>query len=374
MRLLIASDAFAPKIDGVADTAGTIARSFASRGHDVVVAAPGPGATEIDGFRVARLSSIPLPVYPEVRVTLPVRRMARLVERFRPDAIVVMTPGPVGVAAVRALRPGIRLVHIYTTDIPEYLDAYHFGFAGPAVERMLRWMSSQAVATLCPTERVRAELESRGHVRLEVWGRGVNTALFNPSRASMDMRVRMSGGEPQKPLVIYVGRLAREKRLFDLHQAAQSLDGIRYALVGDGPQRDILERRFAVLPTVFTGYLRGEPLAEAFASADVFAFPSDTETFGQVVLQAMASGLPPVVVRASAPAEFVRDGIDGVHIPPRDPVAFAAALRALVDDPERRASMSRAAATHAREFSWDALMDRLEALSGGVPQRLGVAV
>lgn len=367
MKLVIASDAFAPKIDGVSDTAGIVARSLAARGHEVVVVAPGPGETRMDGYRVARLGAVAFPLYPELRLAFPVWRLRRLFERLQPDAMLVFTPGPVGVSAAMAMQPGMRMVHIYTTDIPEYLSAYHLGLVNSGVERMLRWMSARAVATLCPTEHVRGALEVKGHARLAVWGRGVDTELFHPARRSADMRARLSGGEPEKPLVLFVGRLAREKRLIDLYKAGKQLPGVRFALVGDGPERDYLERKFAALPAVFTGYLRGEQLAAAFASADVFAFPSDTDTFGQVVLQAMASGVPPVVVAGSAPAEFVEHEAAGLHVSPREPAALAAAIRKLALDGPARSAMATVAAERARTYSWDALIDRLECIARGEP-------
>lgn len=372
MKIIIASDAFAPKIDGVADTAGILARALSARGHDIVVVAPGPGESNMHGYRIARLGSAPFPLYPELRLAFPVRRLRKLFTRLQADALLVMTPGPVGATAALALLPGMRMVHIYTTDIPEYLSAYHLGLFTGGVERMLRWMSSKAVATLCPTEHVRAALQARGHARLEVWGRGVDTELFNPGRRNEEMRSRLTGGEPQRPLILFVGRLAREKRLDDLYRAGTELDGVRFAIVGDGPERDHLERKFARLPTVFTGYLRGDPLAAAFASADIFAFPSDTDTFGQVVLQAMASAVPPVVVQGAAPAELVEHGVTGLHVPARDPSALAGALRLLATDEPLRRAMSVAAAERARSYSWAALVDRLEVIAGGPRVARGV--
>src|SRR5262249_38737371 len=206
----------------------------------------------------------PCPLYPEMRLAMPLRSVRRLLDGWTPDAAVVLTPGPVGLATVRALPAQARLITIYTTDIPRYLRAYRLGVLERPVTRLLRWMSDRAQVTLCPTEMVSDELTARGFRRLRVWGRGVDLALFHPGRRSAEMRRRLTGGEAEKPLVLYVGRLAREKRLLDLYDAAGQVRGVRYALVGDGPLRPQLERRFATVPAVFTGYLRGEPLAEAF--------------------------------------------------------------------------------------------------------------
>ncbi|WP_322795146.1 glycosyltransferase family 1 protein [Tepidiforma sp.] len=358
MRILLATDSFPPKIDGVSDTAATVAGTLARLGHDVCVLAPAPGVRDVEGSRVLRVESVPAPLYPELRLGVGLDRVIRAARR-RWDGAIVLTPGPIGAAAALALRREVPMVHVYTTDIPRYLKAYGLhGLAGPAAA-LLRRMAARSVRTLCPTEFVRRELEASGFPRLEVWGRGVDTGMFRPSRRSAEMRARLSGGEPEAPIVLYVGRLAREKRLDVLADVADALPGARLALVGDGPERAGLERLLAGRRAVFTGYLRGVELAEAFASADVFVFPSTTDTFGQVVLQAMAGGVPPVVVTGSAPAEFVPAGVCGLHAAPGRPEAVVAAVRRLVEDPALRVSMGIAAAEWARRFSWDALVQRL---------------
>ncbi|MFN0094986.1 MAG: glycosyltransferase family 4 protein [Dehalococcoidia bacterium] len=365
VRILIASDSFLPKVDGVADTAATVAASLQDRGHRVAVFTATKGAPRHGEVTVIRAPSLPLPVYPEVRIAAPFRLARRVVEAFRPDACMILTTGPVGLATARSIPPGIPLVHVYTTDMPRYLRDYHLGLLNRPFARILHWLTARATVTLCPTDAVRRTLAADGHPRLAVWGRGVDTALFAPGRCDAQMRDLLTGGEPAKPLVLFVGRLAREKRLLDLYAAARQLPGVRFAIVGDGPQRDLLERRFATVPSIFTGYLRGKELATAYASGDLFAFPSDTETFGQVVLQAMASGLPPVVVEGSAPAEFVQHGVSGLHVPGRQPDALAGALRELIEAPARRESMARAGVASASQFTWPALVDRLEAMLDG---------
>lgn len=358
MRILVATDSFPPKIDGVADTAATAAGTLVRLGHEVCVLAPASGARELEGSRVLRVESVPAPLYPELRLGVGLDRVVRAARR-RWDGAIVLTPGPIGATTALALRRGVPMLHIYTTDIPRYLKAYGLhGLAGPAAA-LLRRMANRSIRTLCPTEFVRKELEACGFPRLEVWGRGVDTRLFRPSRRSAAMRARLSAGEPGAPILLYVGRLAREKQLEVLAEVADSLPGARLALVGDGPERAALERLLSGRRAVFTGYLRGAELAEAFASADVFVFPSTTDTFGQVVLQAMASGVPPVVVTGSAPAEFVPAGVCGLHAAPGRPGAIVSAVRRLVEDPGLRASMGTAAAEWARRFSWDVLVQRL---------------
>jgi glycosyltransferase involved in cell wall biosynthesis len=259
-------------------------------------------------------------------------------------------------------------VNIYTTDIPRYLQTYGLGQFAPPVERSLLWMANRARTTLAPTAFVLDELRRCGFPRVEVWGRGVDTDLFHPSHASAGMRERLSGGQAGGPLALFVGRLAREKNVAALHEVIRSVPCMRLAIVGDGPARAELESRLGGSSVVFTGYLRGEELATAFASADMFLFPSESETFGQVVLQAMASGLPPIVIAGSAPAELVPCGIAGLHVAPGRPAALAHAAHTLAQSPTLRRSMSTAAVECARRYSWPALIDRMEALLGAAPQ------
>lgn len=364
MRVLLATDTYAPKIDGVSDTAGIVARGLQARGHEVRVLAPRPGPPRVDGISVTRVQSIGLPFYSEVRASLPFLAASRLKNEFRPEAAIVFTPGPVGVAATRIAR-GMPLVNVFTTDIARYLRLYRLGLVGGPVEGLMRWMSRRATVTLCPTSVVRKELASKGYVRTQVWGRGVDRTQFRPTARDWDWRKELTG-DPDRPIVLFVGRLAREKRLDDLAAAASLVrTDASFLIVGDGPERKSLESALAGCEAVFTGYLRGEALARAFASSDVFAFPSDTETFGQVVLQAMASGVPPVVVEGTAPAEYVEHCVSGLHVPPRSPGALAAAIRDVLHRPGLQARLSNGAWAASAEFSWETLLDRMEAILTG---------
>lgn len=365
MRILVASDPFHPKIDGVADTAATVCKGLVARGHEVYAIAPAPGPRAEFGAKIARIPAVPMPLYPELRVAWRLDRIRRAVRQARPDACIVLSPGPIGSGVVHFLPNSVPILNIYTTDIPAYLRSYGIGVLGAPAEALLRWMARRSVATLCPTRTVLDELSGRGYPRLALWGRGVDGELFHPRKRDDLMRWRLTGGESHKPLVLYVGRLAREKQLDILFEAARQLPGYRFALVGDGPQRDELERRFAAVPSVFTGYLRGEELASAFAAADVFAFPSDTDTFGQVVIQAMASGVPPVVVRGSAPAELVEDGLSGRHVGGRNPAELALAIRDICEEPAALEALRAGARSRSARFSWDALVAQLEPLLGG---------
>ncbi|PJF26729.1 MAG: hypothetical protein CUN53_06720, partial [Phototrophicales bacterium] len=204
------------------------------------------------------------------------------------------------------------------------------------------------------------QLQSWGYRRLRRWARGVDTRRFNPNRRSEAMRARLlAGRDPNSLLCIYVGRLATEKQVDLLHETAK-MPGIALTIIGDGALRSDLERHFADTDTQFTGYLFGDDLADAYASADVFMFTSPTETFGQVVQEAMASGLPAVVIDQGGITDLVKHGETGI-LCPADPAAFAHAAALLRDQPELRKKMSAAARGAAEAVPWEAIMAQLEA-------------
>lgn len=367
MRILIATDSFPPKIDGVADTSSILCAALTRRGHHVTVIAPGPGASEERGAHVLRLAAVPMPFYREVRLVHQLRTLRQLTKRLDVQAAIVLTLGPVGLGVTKWLPPAVRLIHVYTTDMPAYVRAYRAGFLVPVVDEVTRRVARRADATLVPTPMIGQGLAEARVPRLMTWARGVDTSLFHPSKYSADTRSRLTMGEPSRALVLYAGRLAREKRLLDLLEATRRLPEARFAFVGDGPQRAELERLFPPQRTVFTGYLRGAALAEAFASADVFAFPSDSDTFGQVVLQSMASGVPPVVIRGSAPATLVKHGENGLVIPARSPGAMADAIERLTIDSGFRRRLAAQATQDAGLYSWEVLVDELEGLLRAAP-------
>jgi len=194
------------------------------------------------------------------------------------------------------------------------------------------------------------ELRQHGIERVALWPGGVDTTRFHPGRSSTAMRARLAGGDPECPLLIYVGRLSAEKDIERLRPVLEALPGMRLALIGYGPHRKALEEHFAGLPVSMAGFLRGDDLAAAYASADVFVMPSRTETLGLVVLEAMSSGLPVVGANAGGVPEMIVNGATGALFD-TEPEAIDA-LRGLLQNPEKRRTMGRAARAYAAEHSW----------------------
>jgi glycosyltransferase involved in cell wall biosynthesis len=240
----------------------------------------------------------------------------------------------------------------YHTDLPRYLPDHGLRWLEPAIWPLIRRVHGAAHLNLAPSRFTRRELLDHGVEPVEIWRGGVDTELFSPRRRSTAMRARLSGGVPDGPLLLSVGRLSPEKRLERLADLLDALPEARLALVGDGPARPALERLFAGRRAHFTGFLRGEELAAAFASADVFLMPSTTETLGFVVLEAMASGCPVVAARAGGVPELLEDGESGCLYDADDPQDAIRAVRALLAEPARRRFVAEQARKRAEESSW----------------------
>jgi glycosyltransferase involved in cell wall biosynthesis len=317
LRLLLATDAWTPQINGVVVTFQHTRRELEVLGHTVEVVGPD------------RFVSIPCPTYPEIRLALNAPRgLAKALERFLPDAVHIATEGPIGMAMRKlCLRRKIRFTTSYHTRFAEYVHA-RIRLPTSITYAWLRRFHAPAEAVMVPTAAIHEDLERRGFARLVRWSRGVDTALFRPGSATPN------GWKP--PVFMYVGRVAVEKNIGAF--LALDLPGTKI-IVGDGPQRASLERRYT--NAVFTGAKMGEELAAHFRSADVFVFPSRTDTFGLVLLEAMASGTPVAAYPVPGPLDVVRHGESGFL----GEDLRAAALAALELDRE-------AVRRHALGFSW----------------------
>ena len=359
-RVAVLTESFLPKVDGVVKTSYLTIRYLQETGREVLIFAPDIAVDQVGDSRVIPLPSISLPQAPETRMALPNPVVARHIEDFQPDLIHLFSPAAMSVNGMAVGRHlNLPVIANYQTDLPGYTEHYGFPMLSGPVNRWLRYIHNGCHLTLAPTRTIIRELRATGYRRVRHWGRGVNTERFNPRHARPAMRGRLlNGRDPNSLLCIFVGRLANEKRIDLLLDAAQS-PGIALTIVGDGALRGELEQVFAATDTHFTGYLFGDELAQAYASADVFVFPGEYETFGQVIQEAMASGLPSVVVNAGGAPDVVRDGESGIVVEPA-PAAFVEVIQHLLDRPDVRGRMSRNARKMAEDRPWSALMSQLE--------------
>lgn len=363
--------------DGVSLTLNRLVKHLENRGIPVIVFGPDSEevAIEHEGEFIP-VPSIPMPGRPEYRVTIgfPESVQKRLRE-FDPTLVHIATPDLLGFRSMRfAQMNDIQVVSSYHTHFTSYLKYYNLDMLELLGWKFLTWFYSQCKHVYVPSQSMADELVNHKIDHgLRIWARGVDVNLFNPERRDLEWR-RSLGIKDEEVVVTFVSRLVWEK---DLQTVVDSLNKIqaktkyRIMIVGDGPAKN--ELQLMMKDAVFTGFLGGEDLARAYASSDVFFFPSDTETFGNVTLEAMSSGLPSVVANATGSKSLVEHGINGLLCPPKKTVLFAEAINQLIDNPEERQKMSKVARQKAIPYSWEQVNDGLisnyyEALSQPIPE------
>ena len=365
MRIALFTDTYLPTVNGVARTLGRLVAHAHDRGHEIglISSRVSPDQASCTVFH-HQLPGIPLPMYPELQFARPLdRRGDDNLAAFRPHLVHVATESTVGWSGrVWARAHGVPLVSSFHTDFPAYLAGYGFGGLETSIWRVLQLFHSRSRITFCPSSATRTQLRFWGFTQdLRIWSRGVDTEMFSPEWRRQEIREEMAPGA--EVVLLYVGRLAPEKRLGILMKAFRRVRealGPRVALVlvGDGPWKDHL-RQMAPEGVHFTGYRTGEALSRAYAAGDIFAFPSDTETFGNVVTEALASGLPVVAPRKGGVVDSVIPGETGILVPPGDPRSFGDALFRLATRDREREELARGARAFALRRSWAGILDGL---------------
>lgn len=359
MRVALITETFLPDTNGVVTTICRVLEHLQAHGHEAIVFAPHDAPPSYAGAPIVPLRGVPLPMYPDLKFTPPQFGITAQLRRFQPDVIHMaglMALGPTARYVANALN--LPLLGAYHTNFPSYSVHYGLGWSKTLAYRYLRWFHNSCSTNLCPSSATLADLRTHGFRRLRLWGRGVDTTLFHPRHHSLAWRAAV-GTQPGERLLLYVGRLATEKRIELLAEALRTTRSARLVLVGDGPARPALERAFAGLPVTFTGFLRGADLATAYASADVFVFPSDTETFGQVVQEAMASGLPVLAARAGGALDLVREDETGMLFTPGSATDLAMRLGHLLNNQEHCHVLGLMGRAFAERRSWPAVLDDL---------------
>ncbi|WP_251978045.1 glycosyltransferase family 4 protein [Salinicola avicenniae] len=363
MRIALVSETWSPEVNGVAHTLSHLAGHLAAKGIALQLIRPTPadGARDSLVERDVQVPGVALPIYADVHVGLPCRRrLTKLWREERPDAVYIATEGPLGWSALSAARRlKLPVVSGFHTNFDQYAANYHLGWSVPIARAGLRYFHNRCDATLVPTAAQKQSLERSGYHQVSIMARGVDAARYAPAHRDDDLR-RTWGVGPHQPVALYVGRLASEKNidlLADTMAAMQrSNPSLVQVLVGDGPARKTLTRR---LPeAIFTGFQNGDALARHYASADIFVFPSLSETFGNVVPEAMASGLAVVAFEHAAAGELIVDQRNGRLIPPGDNQAFLDAASELCRQPATYARLGRQARERAATLDWARVGDR----------------
>lgn len=369
LRIAVVTETYPPEVNGVAMTLGRLVDGLQVRNHQIQLIrprqhaddAPQPTATLSEHLQ----RGVALPRYEGLKMGLPAKAaLTKLWTLQRPDVVQIATEGPLGWSAL-AVANKLRLpvASDFHTNFHSYSHHYGLGLLRRAIVAYLRKFHNKADVTLVPTEGIRRELVASGYEHVEVIGRGVDTRLFHPGQRSAALRAQW-GVRAGEPVALYVGRLAAEKNLALVFRAWDAMreqhPDVRLVLVGDGPERASWQAKRP--DAVFCGTQVGEALAAHYASADVFLFPSLTETWGNVTIEAMASGLAVVAYDCAAAQEVIRHGENGLKAVPEDEAAFVAQAVSLAgaDADALRQRLGRAAAAHAAQLSWDVIVDAFE--------------
>ena len=367
LHIALITETFPPEINGVANTLSHLSDGLRARNHLVEVVRPRQteDANQRSTPTLMLCRGWPLPGYPGLQWGMTsTHRLTRRWQQQRPDVVYIATEGPLGLCALRvARRLGIAVVSGFHTNFQQYFNQYGLTFFSRALTRYLRWFHNRSSLTLVPSASQRLELTRRHFERLELLARGVDSQLFSPSRRQMSLR--QSWGLRENDIaLLHVGRLAPEKNLGALKRCLDALQAryparrFKLIVVGDGQKRAALE---ASLPeAVFCGVQCAEALANHYASADVFLFPSLSETFGNVVLEAQASGLGVVAYDEAAAGQHIRHGYNGVLAMPGDEYAWLEAACWLLEGPETLRTIRLNARRHASRQSWQGIIEQFE--------------
>ncbi len=378
MNIALVTETFPPEVNGVAMTLSRLVGGMRARGHAVEVVRPRQKIELVaDAAEPGTIDYVvpgmPIPFYSALRMGLPVTgHLKKRWRERRPDVVHVATEGPLGLAALRAAHLlKLPVTSSFHTNFHQYGGHYGLTVGRDLALRYLRWFHNRTRCTMVPATDLKEQLAADGFARLTVLARGVDATLFSPAKRTEALRAEWGAG-PDDPVMIYVGRIAAEKNLSLAVEAFLELQRLepraKFVLVGDGPERAALETAY---PTFhYAGMRRGEELAAYYASADLFAFPSVTETFGNVVTEAMASGLVVLAYDYAATREHVHDGVNGFAVELGNRAAFlngVLTLRARRGDwPAIRARARRTA----ESITWDSIFDVFERELGAAAERI----
>jgi glycosyltransferase involved in cell wall biosynthesis len=368
LHIALVTETYLPEVNGVAITLGRMVEGLLKRSHRIHLIRPRQGKLDApqqdETFSETLVAGMPIPGYPELKSGLPAKgKLLKLWQQQRPDIVHIATEGPLGWSAMSAARKlNIPISTDFHTNFHSYTRHYGIGLLRKPIAAYLRHFHNKTGGTMVPTASLQQQLEAEGYNNVLVVSRGVDAALFHPSKRSADLRASW-GADNDTPVVILVSRIAPEK---NLRLAIQTFEKIRpvkpeakLVMVGDGPARAELEK--AHPHVIFTGMKTGEDLAAHYASGDVFLYPSLTETYGNVTVEAMASGLTTIAYDYAAARQHIRHEINGLLAPHDDAGAFTALAVGLISDAKRIRCMRTAARQTVESLTWDHVIGQMEA-------------
>lgn len=376
MRVAFFTETFLPKIDGIVTVVCLLLDHLEKRGIETVIVAPKMGVERYNSTPIIGVRGVTMPLYPELKIGPPTLATYNQLKAFQPDVAHFIHPVLIGIPGIlMSRRLGIPTLASFHLDVARLVRYFHLGAIEPFTDFATRVVFNAADYSLAPSKLVQEYMTDIGVKRVGLWKRGVDPERFDPRFRNAEMRAALSDGHPEETVLIYVGRLSSEKQIDHLKPVLDAVPGTRLAIVGNGPAREALEARFAGTNTRFMGYLTGEALSQAYASADIFVFPSALETFGLVVVEAMAAGLPVVASRVGGVAEVVEEGRTGYTFEAGDTAGLIDGVRQIATSRARIAEMGYAARAFAQTQTWTSMMDEVVDLYGRlIEERRGARV
>ncbi len=366
MRIAIVTETFPPDVNGVAMTLNRISNGLEKRGHSIQIIRPQPEESSVlnfGTFEEEQVIGFPLPGYPSLRFGLPSpRKLTQLWKDSRPDALYIATEGPLGLSALDvAEKLNIPVTSGFHTNFHQYMKHYKVPLLRNAVAGYLKWFHNRTQTTFAPSMDMLRRLDLLGFENLQPLGRGVDTQLFTPEKRCQELR-RQWGASEVDPVILYVGRIAAEKnlKLFakSTNQLREKYPNLQCVIVGDGPEKEAFQKD---LPFAhFVGTQQGEDLAKHYASSDFFLFPSTSETFGNVVTEALASGLITLAYNYAAPKMYIEDQVNGFTVSMDQSKKFLQAADHIMANQDQWSKIRQQAAKSVQQLSWNSILEGFE--------------
>ena len=360
MKIALFTETFLPSTDGIVTRLLATIDHLLESDHELAIVAPYGGDSQYKGIPILPIRGFPYPFYPQLKFCFPTSSMGAFLQDFQPDLVHVVNPVVLGLGGIYyARKMHLPLVASFHTHLAKYAHTYHVPFLDPVAWHYLRIIHNLASVNLATSKTMVHELVSRGYHNVRWWEGGVDTQRFHPQYRDDNMRNYLTDGHPDHFILLYVGRLAHEKDLDQIRPLLNLIPNLSIAFVGDGPARDKLEHVFVGTRAKFVGFLHGNELSTAYASADGFIFPSTTETLGLVLLEAMSSGLPIIAADSLPTRELLKGHESGIVYQPGNLQSLVNAIQKLMSQSPLQRQMAINARHIAESRNWLAPTDKL---------------
>lgn len=361
LRVALFSETFLPKLDGVVTVMCLLLDHLRQVGAEAILFSGGNHVESYQGYPIVSITpGVPMPMYPEIKMAVASKRSFNILQEFDPDIVHIASPMHTGLRFIQfARRLDKPLVMSFHTHVMDMARFYNLGFLQNPLWAVNRYFYAKADYRWATSKRVQAELLEHNFGPTGLWRRGVNPDVFSPNHYNEEVRYRLTNGHPEKTVLLFVGRLAPEKQIEQIREVLDAVPNTHLVIVGDGPYREKLEKIYNGSSVTFAGYVKGKDLSEAYCASDIFTFPSAIETFGLVVAEAMAAGLPVVTSRVGGIPELIESGKNGYIFEPNDTQQMIAHVKELAENPDKRKTMGQLAHQSVQHLTWPAIMDEL---------------